>query len=172
MPGCAPAPHSSQKGQKLDSPQVCLSLPGLDTEPPNPQEGPARWEVVLGDEGHLPDQPDLGAPLLWPELSWLKPRWLAALCEAADGDPCLSGRKEAVKIAWLIPVCSPGGPLSRGGGPRGSRKLCTEPRVNPSLSEGAVHPGTSLVAQLVKNPPAMRETPVPFLGQEDPLENG
>ena len=97
----------------MDSPQVCLSLPGLDTEAPNPQEGPAWWEVVLGDEGHLPDWPDLWAPLLWPELSWLKPRWLAALCEAADGDPCLSGRKEVVKIAWLIPVCSPGGHLQR-----------------------------------------------------------
>ena len=26
------------------------------------------------------------------------------------------------------------------------------------------------MAQLVKNPPAMQETPVGFLGQEDPLE--
>ena len=30
----------------------------------------------------------------------------------------------------------------------------------------------SLVAQLVKNPPAMRETWVRFLGWEDPLEKG
>ena len=30
----------------------------------------------------------------------------------------------------------------------------------------------SLVGQLVKNPPAMQETPVQFLGQEDPLEKG
>ena len=30
--------------------------------------------------------------------------------------------------------------------------------------------GASLVAQLVKNPPAMQETPVQFLGGEDPLE--
>ena len=30
----------------------------------------------------------------------------------------------------------------------------------------------SLVAQLVKNPPAMLETPVQFLGWEDPLEKG
>ena len=30
----------------------------------------------------------------------------------------------------------------------------------------------SLVAQLVKNPPAVQETLVRFLGQEDPLENG
>ena len=30
----------------------------------------------------------------------------------------------------------------------------------------------SLVAQLVKNLPAMQETQVQFLGQEDPLEKG
>jgi len=30
----------------------------------------------------------------------------------------------------------------------------------------------SLIAQLVKNPPVMQETPVWFLGQEDPLEKG
>ena len=30
----------------------------------------------------------------------------------------------------------------------------------------------SLIAQLVKNPPAMQETLVRFLGQEDPLEKG
>ena len=30
----------------------------------------------------------------------------------------------------------------------------------------------SLVAQLVKNLPAMQETPVQFLGQEVPLEKG
>ena len=30
----------------------------------------------------------------------------------------------------------------------------------------------SLIAQLVKNPPAIQETPVQFLGQEDPLEKG
>ena len=32
--------------------------------------------------------------------------------------------------------------------------------------------GVSLVAQLVKNLPAMHETPVQFLGQEDLLEKG
>ena len=30
----------------------------------------------------------------------------------------------------------------------------------------------SLIAQLVKNPPAVQETPVQFLGREDPLEKG
>ena len=33
-------------------------------------------------------------------------------------------------------------------------------------------PGASLIAQLVKNPPAMQETPLRFLGREDPLEKG
>ena len=32
--------------------------------------------------------------------------------------------------------------------------------------------GASLLAQLVKNPSAMQETPVQFLGQEDLLEKG
>ena len=31
---------------------------------------------------------------------------------------------------------------------------------------------TSLIAQLVKNLPIMQETPVQFLGREDPLEKG
>ena len=35
-----------------------------------------------------------------------------------------------------------------------------------------LHLGASLVAQLVKNPPAMRETWVGSLGREDPLEEG
>ena len=32
--------------------------------------------------------------------------------------------------------------------------------------------GASLVAQLVKNPHAVQETPLQFLGWEDPLEKG
>ena len=32
--------------------------------------------------------------------------------------------------------------------------------------------GSSLVAQLVKNPPAVQETPVQFLGRKNPLEKG
>ena len=32
--------------------------------------------------------------------------------------------------------------------------------------------GVKLMAQLVKNLPAMQEAPVRFLGQEDPLEKG
>ena len=33
------------------------------------------------------------------------------------------------------------------------------------------HLGVSLMAQVVKNPPAMQETWIRFLGQEDPLED-
>ena len=39
-------------------------------------------------------------------------------------------------------------------------------------SAGAQYSWVSLVAQLVKDPPAMQETPVLSLGQEDPLEKG
>ena len=105
VPLPAPAPPA-RRGRGWTRHRPPLSA-GPGPGAPEPQEGPTQWEVVLGDEGHLPDWPAFRVPLLWSELSWPKPRWLATLCEAADGDPCLSGRKEMVKIAWLIPVCSP-----------------------------------------------------------------
>ena len=37
---------------------------------------------------------------------------------------------------------------------------------------GGMGGGTFLIVQLVKNPPALQETPVRFLGWEDPLEKG
>ena len=40
------------------------------------------------------------------------------------------------------------------------------------MSGSTVCSGASLVAQLVKNPPAIQETQVQFRGQEDPLEKG
>ena len=50
------------------------------------------------------------------------------------------------------------------------------PRSGRSPEEGIDYPlqysWASLVAQLVKNPPAMQETWVPSLGWEDPLEKG
>ena len=50
------------------------------------------------------------------------------------------------------------------------------PRSGRSAREGIGYPfqdsWASLVAQLVKNPPAMRETWVQSLGWEDPLEKG
>ena len=50
------------------------------------------------------------------------------------------------------------------------------PGSGRSSGEGIGYPlqysWASLVAQLVKNPPAVQETPVRFLGQEEPLEKG
>ena len=50
------------------------------------------------------------------------------------------------------------------------------PGLRRSAGEGIGYPlqysWVSLVVQLVKNPPAMQETPVRFLGREDLLEKG
>ena len=50
------------------------------------------------------------------------------------------------------------------------------PGLERSAGEGISYPlqysWTSLVAQLVKNPSAMQENPVQFLGREDLLEKG
>ena len=50
------------------------------------------------------------------------------------------------------------------------------PGLGRSAGEGVGYPlqysWASLVAQLVKNPPAMRDTWVQSLGGEDPLEKG
>ena len=40
------------------------------------------------------------------------------------------------------------------------------------LCQTSLKTGLPLVAQMVKNPPAMQETQVQSLGQEDPLEKG
>ena len=48
----------------------------------------------------------------------------------------------------------------------------TEHRAELPLLAVILHAVASLVAQLVKNPPAMRETWVRSLGWEDPLEKG
>ena len=41
-----------------------------------------------------------------------------------------------------------------------------------NFGAGSLNPRASLIAQFVKNPPAMLETLVQFLGWEDPLEKG
>ena len=50
------------------------------------------------------------------------------------------------------------------------------PELGRTTGEGVGYPlqysWTSFVAQLVKNPPAMRETWVRSLGWEDPMEKG
>ena len=49
-------------------------------------------------------------------------------------------------------------------------KLFGQPNI--LLNQHHISPWASLVAQLVKNRPAMRETWVRSLGREDPLEEG
>ena len=44
--------------------------------------------------------------------------------------------------------------------------------INCLVTSGTINYGTSLVAQTVKNLPAMQETQVQSLGWEDPLEKG
>ena len=68
---------------------------------------------------------------------------------------------------------------SEEGGERGQDRLMEKVwegethSLIPQLStEHLLHVGASLVAQTVKNLPAMRETWVQSLGQEDPLEKG
>ena len=46
------------------------------------------------------------------------------------------------------------------------------PAISKYLRFNSNQTGASLIAQLVKNPPAMQETPVRFLDREDPLEKG
>ena len=74
---------------------------------------------------------------------------------AAGGFPDSSAGKES--------ACNAGDPSSI-------------PGLGGSPGEGKGYPlqfsWASLVAQLVKNPPAMRETWIQFLGWEDPLEKG
>ena len=50
-------------------------------------------------------------------------------------------------------------------------KKSTVAQLTP-LNTFIFYPQASLAAQLVKNPPAMHETLVGFLGREDPLEKG
>ena len=49
------------------------------------------------------------------------------------------------------------------------KKICKKKKI---ANYKSVETKLSLVAQLVKNLPAMQETLVQFMGQEDPLEKG
>ena len=79
--------------------------------------------------------------------------------------------KEAIKLKWVFPLSSVG-----------KESTCNAenpgwiPGLGRSTGEGRGYPlqnsWASLVAQLVKNPPVMRETWVWSLGWEDLLEKG
>ena len=73
-------------------------------------------------------------------------------------------------LAWRIPWTEEPSGLQSTGSQRVRHGLETKPipHLWPSLEEH----GASLVAQMVKSLPTMRETQVQFLGQENPLEKG
>ena len=93
---------------------------------------------------------------------------------------CISG--------WSLCICQLPTPTGQGGpacGPAQSWPKLLEEEVGgggwtaPDCSQhlratrlGLETSWVSLTAQLVKNPPAVQETLVQFLGQEDPLEKG
>ena len=70
-------------------------------------------------------------------------------------------------LAWRIPgTGEPGGLQSLGS------HSWTRLKRHRSSSSSMQKMGASLIAQLVKNPPAMQEILVRFVGQEDLLEKG
>ena len=74
-----------------------------------------------------------------------------------------------------IPLLGPHASIARclgstpGQGTNISQAKCPPTKKKKSFEKRNL---TSLVAQLVKNPRAMQETPVQFLGQGDPLKKG
>ena len=65
-------------------------------------------------------------------------------------------------------VCSPPGSSVHGESPA---RITGVPFPSPGdLPNPAIKSRSSLLAQLVKNLPAMQETPIEFLGWKDPLE--
>ena len=74
------------------------------------------------------------------------------------------GNLYAKKLLWVyISTCNAGDPSSIPG---------SERSPGEEIGYTLQYSWASLVPQLVKNPPAMRETWVPSLGLEDPLEKG
>ena len=70
----------------------------------------------------------------------------------------LSGRQQLKLISWV---------------PSGPSQCSSEGFQFPVVKNSPFFKDDdSLVVQLVKNSPAMQETPVQFLGWEDPLEKG
>ena len=63
---------------------------------------------------------------------------------------------ESIRVSTVALLFTPRGPCTYFSGPQAS--LC---KIRASL-----------LAQLVKNPPATQETPAGFLGWKDPLEKG
>ena len=114
-----------------------------------------RSSTAAGDGRGAASQPDCKPNAVHSGLSskgWLQFR--SFTCQAR-GFPGGSAGKES--------ACSAGDPI---------RFLGREDPLEKGLSYPLQYSWASLVAQLVKNPPAMQETPVPSLGWEDLLEKG
>ena len=95
-------------------------------------------------------------------------RLLASHVPSCASQPFLISYPSAIKTlrtcAQLLQLC----PTLRPHGLQSTRLLC--PWDSPGEDTGG-DSQASLVAQTVKDLPATQETPVPSLGQEDPLEN-
>ena len=85
------------------------------------------------------------------------------LCTTRCTTPRGCPKAGLLQLSWKESACN-------------ARDLCSIPRSGRSTGEGKGYPlhysWASLVAQLVKNLPVMRETWVQSLGWKDPLEKG
>ena len=107
-------------------------------------------------------------------LKRLPPMWETQVRSLGQEDPL---EKEMVThssiLAWRIPWMEKPGRLQTMGSQRVGHDWATSLSLSFTMNMG-VHVSfwASLVAQLVKNPPAMWKTWVPSLGWKDPLEKG
>ena len=107
-------------------------------------------------------------------LKRLPPMWETQVRSLGQEDPL---EKEMVThssiLAWRIPWMEKPGRLQTMGSQRVGHDWATSLSLSFTMNMG-VHVSfwASLVAQLVKNPPAMWKTWVRSLGQKDPLEKG
>ena len=88
--------------------------------------------------------------------------------------PAAASVPSRVHVGFSIAPGTPGPPstLSPTPGPPGAPRSESADLMSSCSSCGLMLIRASLVAQLVKNPPAMQETLVRFLGWEDLLEKG
>ena len=149
------------------------TVPGLPAAPTHPR---SRDEASL--------------PLTWPPGPFRAGRGdlisssLVSLCHIKFTDketPCVvSWRQRSLQISWPLgrqaarQERSRSHMKARGAGVQGGHGSRRPPRGEGT--QGGCQPSrlqrASLIAQLVKNLPETRETPVQFLGREDPLEKG
>ena len=101
-------------------------------------------------------------------LSWF------LLPSSPGSNPC-----SACLMVWdLLGALTEVGELTRGSSPSSAPRHHPPPppqriglQAGPKMGRLWYRLGQS-IAQLVKNPPAIQESPVQFLGREDPLEKG